>query len=277
MVMPELPVAARRRKCHNNVTMPVVAANATQHTRRLSRRLGVQINRALESCDATAVHQVRVAIRRFTQAVAAWKPCFAAKDLRKTRRRLKKILSAAGEVRNCDVAHKFLLRWNIAHRDRLQSKLEARRAEAARVLIARLKRWTNPNLAAQDSSLEMAEHALHRLSRDFLEHGNEAASPKASPRAMHRFRIVAKKYRYTLELLHPSSPLVGSIKRVSALLGDINDCVAAAEIVPALASRLKKRQRKKIEAFRRCWAVEFAAPGRKPAASAQSSRRRSAA
>jgi CHAD domain-containing protein len=257
--------------------MLVVAASATQHTRRLSRRLGVRINRVLESCDAPAVHQVRVAIRRFTQAVAAWKPCFPVKDLRKTRRRLKKIMSAAGEVRNCDVAHKFLLRWNIAHRDRLQSKLEARRQDAARVLIARLKRWTNPNLAAQDSSPEMAQHALDRLSLEFFERGNEAASPKASPRAMHRFRIVAKKYRYTLELLHPSSPLVESIKRVSTLLGDINDCVAAAEIVPPLAARLKKRQRKKIEAFRRCWAVEFAAPRRKPAASSQSSRRRSAA
>jgi CHAD domain-containing protein len=257
--------------------MPVVAANATQHTRRLSRRLGVQINRALESCDPSAVHQVRVAIRRFTQAVAAWKPCFPAKDLRKTRRRLKKILSAAGEVRNCDVAHKFLLRWNIAHRARLQSKLEARRQEAARVLLARLKRWTNPNLVAQAATPEMAQDALDRLAQDFLEHGNDAASPDASPRAMHRFRIVAKKYRYTLELLQPSSPLVESIKRISTLLGDINDCVAAAGIVPPLAARLKKRQRRKIEAFRRCWAVEFAAPRTKPAASAQRSRRRSAA
>ena len=257
--------------------MPVVAANANEHTRRLARRLGVQINRALESCDARAVHQVRVAIRRFTQAVATWKPCFPAKDLRKTRRPLKKIMSAAGEVRNCDVAHKFLLRWNIAHRDRLQSKLEARRQEAARVLIARLQRWTNPNLAAQDSSPEMAQHALDRLAQDFLERGNEAASAKASPRAMHHFRIVAKKYRYTLELLHPSSPLVERIKRVSTLLGDINDCVAAAEIVPPLASRLKKRQRKKTEAFRQYWAAEFAAPRRKPVSSAPTSRRRSAA
>ena len=252
--------------------MPVEPVTATQQTRRLLRRLDVQINRALESCDARAVHQVRVAIRRFTQAVAAWKSCFQAKDLRKTRRRLKKIMSAAGEVRNCDVAHKFLLRWDIAHRDRLQSKLEARRQQAAHLLLARLQRWTNPNLAAQDSSPEMARHAFDRLSRDFLERGNEAAAPKASTHAMHRFRIVAKKYRYTLELLRPSSPLVERIKRVSTLLGDINDCVAAAEIVPPLASRLKKRQRKKIEAFRIYWAAEFAAPSKKPVASAQSAR-----
>jgi len=262
--------------------MPVEAAQETEqfaarHTSRLRRRLALQINRALQSCDAQAVHQIRIAIRRFTQAVAVWKPCFPAKDLRKTRRRLKKIMSAAGEVRNCDVAHKFLLRWRIAHRDRLQSKLEARRQDAVRDLIAQLKRWTNPNLAAQDCLPEVAQQALGRLSKDFLDRGNEASSPEGSAQAMHRFRMVAKKYRYTLELFEPSSPLVESIKRVSALLGDINDCVTAAQIVPALASRLKKRRRKKVEAFRQCWAAECAAPRKKPVAGAEHSRRRSAA
>ena len=94
---------------------------------------------------------------------------------------------------------------------------------------------------------------------------------------MHRFRIVAKKYRYTLELLEPPSPLVERIKRVSALLGDINDCETAAEIVPALGSRLRKRQRKKIEAFRKYWTAEFVAVRKMPAASAPASRRRSVA
>jgi CHAD domain-containing protein len=263
-----------------------VAATETQqfaarHTRRLSRSLALQVNRALELCDARAVHRLRVAIRRFTQAVAACKPCFSDKDLRKRRRRLKKIKSAAGEVRNYDVAQKYLLRWRIPHAARLQEKVETRRQDAARVLVAELKRWTNRSLAVQDSPAtplrELEQHALDRLAKDFLERGNEASSAKASPHAMHDFRIVAKKYRYTLELFQPSSPLAASIKRVSALLGDINDCVTAAEIVPALASRLKKRQRKKIEAFRQYWTAEFAKPRKKPVASAPANRRRSAA
>ena len=123
----------------------------------------------------------------------------------------------------------------------------------------------------------MAQHALDRLDKDFLERGNEAASPKASPHDMHRFRIVAKRYRYTLELFQSSNPLVESIKRVSALLGDINDCVTAAQIVPPLAARLKKRQRKKTEEFREYWAAEFQKPRKKPVAVAQAARRRSAA
>ena len=253
----------------------------TRQTRRLSRQLALQINRALQSCDARAVHQVRVAIRRFSQGVAVCKPCFPAKDLRKCRRRLKKIMSAAGEVRNCDVADKFLDRWRMPHPDRLRSKLTSRREDSARVLVAELKRWTDRKLTAQDSSVtnlqEMAQHALDRIAQDFLERGNEAASPKASPHHMHRFRIVAKKFRYTLELFQPLNPLVERIKRVSALLGDINDCVTAAAIVPPLAAHLKKRQRKKTEEFRLYWASEFARQRKKPVASAQSSRRKSAA
>ena len=266
--------------------MPVAAATETQQfvtrqTRRLSRQLAMQINRALQSCDARAVHQVRVAIRRFSQGVAVYKPCFPAKDLRKCRRRLKKIMSAAGDVRDCDVADKFLDRWTMPHADRLRSKLTSRREDAARVLVHELKRWTYRDLAAQDSPVislkEMAEHALDRIAQDFLERGNEAVSPKASPHDMHRFRIVAKKFRYTLELFQPSNPLVERIKRVSALLGDINDCVTAAAIVPPLATHLKKRQRKKIEVFRQYWASEFAKARKKPVSSAQTSRRESAA
>jgi CHAD domain-containing protein len=254
---------------------------ATRQTRRLSRQLALQINRALKSCDARAVHQVRVAIRRFGQGVAVCKPCFPAKELRKCRRRLKKIMSAAGEVRNCDVAHKFLDRWRMPHADRLQSKLASRREDAALVLVDELKRWTDRKLTAEDPSAtnfqDMVQHAVDRIGKDFLERGNDAASPKASPDDMHRFRIVAKKFRYTLELFQPSNALVERIKRVSALLGDINDCVTAAEIVPPLAAHLKKRQRRKTEEFRQYWASEFAKPGKKPVVSALSSRRKSAA
>jgi CHAD domain-containing protein len=266
--------------------MPVAAASETQEfaarqTRRLSRQLAVQINRALKSCDARAVHQVRVAIRRFNQGVAVCKPCFPAKDLRKCRRRLKKIMSAAGEVRNCDVADKLLDRWSLPHADRLRLKLTIRREEAARDLVAELKRWTDRRLTAQDSPgtnlHEMAQHAVNRIAEDFLERGNEAASAKASPHDMHRFRIVAKKFRYTLELFQPLNSLVERTKRVGALLGDINDCVTAAALVPPLASHLKKRQHKKTEEFRQYWASEFAKPTRKPVVSALTSRRKSAA
>jgi CHAD domain-containing protein len=274
-------MAEQGLSCNNGVTMPVAAVtSASRQLRPLRRRLALQINRALRSCDARTVHQVRVAIRRFTQAVAVCKSCFSHKDTRKARHRLKKIMSAAGEVRNCDIAGKYLGRWRIPHRDRLQSKLESRRQDAADVLVSELKHWTDRSLTPQDcaaSIREMSQHALDRLGKDFLERGNEAASPKASPHNMHRFRIVAKKYRYTLELFQPSNPLVESIKRVSALLGDINDCVTAAEIVPRLGARLKKRQRKKTEEFREYWTAEFQMPRKKPVAIAQTSRRRSAA
>lgn len=253
---------------------------AARQARLLLRRLALQIDRTVKSSNADAVHQVRVAIRRFTQAIAACQPPMPEKDMRKSRRRLKKIMAAAGEVRNCDVALKYLARWREPSAVGIQSKIESRRKESSLVLVAELKGWTDRQLSSkwraalaahprETSAREVARHALGRLAKDFLARGNEAASLKASPHDMHRFRIVSKKFRYTLELFQPLygssvDRTVASIKRVGTLLGDINDCVTVAEIVAPyhggnrLATRLKRRQRKKTEDFRQFWKGEFA-------------------
>lgn len=272
--------------------VPVAATEtqkfATRHTRRLSRNLALQVNRAIKTCDAGAVHQTRVAIRRLSQALAVCKTCFHAKEMRKTRRRLKKMMSAAGVVRNCDIAERFLIRWRPAGQDELRSKLVRRRQEAARALVAQIAHWkerkgSSPFVTRPDSSAgslpDLEQRALERISKDFFQRGNDAASSKASAHDLHRFRIAAKKFRYTLELFQPLSPLLENLKRLSTLLGDINDCVTAAQLVPPLAARLAKRQRKKTEAFRQYWAAEFADAKlrRKPVATALTSRRRSAA
>jgi CHAD domain-containing protein len=50
---------------------------------------------------------------------------------------------------------------------------------------------------------EVARQTLGRMARTFLEQGNEAASPNASSEDLHQFRIVVKKFRYTLDLFEP--------------------------------------------------------------------------
>src|SRR5678815_1939319 len=74
-----------------------------QAYRRLGR-LAFQINQTVRSRDAEAVHDLRVAIRRFSQVLRVFKPCFRGKEVRKIRRELKQIMVLAGEVRNCDIA-----------------------------------------------------------------------------------------------------------------------------------------------------------------------------
>ena len=308
--MPEVKRLFSVGSCNNSVIMaqprtPESAGGkarpfAVEQARGQLRHLSSQISRAIKSSNPAAVHDLRVAIRRFTQAIAVT-------DMRKNRRRLKKIMTLAGEVRNCDVALKFIARFKVPHAAVLQSKLEGRRKESEGALVAELIKWRDRRLSlkwrtALDSTPssdkdvdELARRVLGRIAKDFQKRGNEASSPEATPKYLHHFRIAAKKFRYALELFQPLygsslDPLIASIKSASTLLGDINDCVTVAGIIAGykggnrLADRLKKRQHKKTEEFRKYWKEEFTRSSidplsKKPVASSRivSDRRKSAA
>jgi triphosphatase len=254
---------------------------AVEQAHRQLKHLGLQINRVIKSSNADAVHDIRVAIRRFSQALALCHAYFPG-GMPKHQRRLKKIMRGAGDVRNCDVALKLVSKFRVPHAVHLRSKLESRRKESAGLLVAELKKWTDRRISlkwnvALDSTPaadkkeaihELARRTLGRGAKDFLKQGNEASRPGASPKGMHRFRIASKKFRYALELFQPVyesrlKPVVASLKRVSTLLGDINDSVTVAEMVAdykggnRLADRLKKRQVKKTEEFRKYWKEEY--------------------
>jgi CHAD domain-containing protein len=271
---------------HDRDGAPAEASQfVVEQAHRQLRQLTSQLNRATKSCSADAVHQVRVAIRRFTQSIVVGKPCFHLIDVRKNRQRMKKIMAAAGEVRNCDVALKFIAKSRAPEAVHLQSKLESRRKESARLLITNLKTWTDRRMslkwraalneasaanddAPREAAHDLARRALSRIAKDFLKQGNEASSTNASPHGMHRFRIAAKKFRYALELFQPLygssvERRVASIKGASALLGDVNDCVTVAGILKEykrgnrLAHQLKKRQSRRTEEFRKYWKEAF--------------------
>ena len=82
-----------------------------QAERRLGR-LAFQINRTAKSRDTEAVHDLRVAVRRFSQVLRLFKPYFRGKEVRKIRRELKQMMGLAGEVRNCDIALKLMAKAN---------------------------------------------------------------------------------------------------------------------------------------------------------------------
>jgi len=289
------------------------------------RRLALQITRATRSSTADAVHDVRVAIRRFTQSISVCQTYFRGSDKWKNRRRLKKIMTAAGEVRNCDVGLKFIVKFREPHSVQLRPKLQSLRKESEGVLLTELRKWTDRKMSVKwhadldsapspskgnlgaETADELARRLLGRTAKDFLKRGNQASSPQASPKGLHHFRIAAKKFRYALELFEPLygsslDPIVASIKDTSTLLGEINDSVTVAAMVAdykgggRLAARLKKRQHKKTNEFRKYWDQTFGdgyqlrsaidrltlvepQVERKPAASSQSAsgRRKSAA
>ena len=260
-----------------------------QADRRLGR-LAFQINRTLKSRDAEAVHDLRVALRRFSQVLRVFKPCFRGKEVRKIRRELKQIMDLAGDVRNCDIALKLMAKSQRRDTTGVPPKLGNLRREGERALIAFLRRWvdrksslkwrgvvasaatTNGVALAKTGIARTAQRMLPRMAQQFFERGNESAKTKASPRELHQFRITSKKFRYTLELFPsvygpPLNSSLEKIRRSQRLLGDINDCetvrgmLSQYKAADTFMSWLKKRQRRKMEQFQRYWTEAFAADG----------------
>src|SRR5215831_13431824 len=103
---------------------------------RLLGRLAFQIKRTLHSHDPEAVHDLRVAIRRLTQALAISKSFLPPRAVKKIRRRTKAIMTLAGAVRDCDIALKLVTRSQAQDAAALEAKLRTRRADAHKVLVA---------------------------------------------------------------------------------------------------------------------------------------------
>jgi CHAD domain-containing protein len=288
-------------------TYPFAVAQAT----RLLERLAFQINGAVHSPHAGAIHDLRVAIRRFSQVLSACKACFPSRSVRKMRRRLKLIMRLAGEVRDTDVALQLTAASGASS---LEAKLRARRKTAAKSLLASLKHWTArksvskwrsalesgipPRELGQSKAEAFAHRELPRLAARFFREGARAAAPQASAGERHRFRLAAKKFRYTLELFAEfyspaAAHWTAQVKELQALLGAINDCRSVRALVEALGgdpkieASLKKRQHRKSLEFRRAWTARFGAadaakqwmqslshPPRKPVARSSTSQAR---
>ena len=270
------------------------AKTASQATRRFAReqadrllgRLAFQIGRAAKSHSPDAVHDLRVSIRRFGQALRVFKPCFRGKELRKVRRELKRVMAVAGEVRNHDIALKLLAKSKRTEQTGLLGKIQSRRREVERSLVTLLKSWLDRKSslkwraalerAAADPREDFgkapigqtARRMLPGMAQDFFERGDQAVGAKASPRELHEFRIASKKFRYTLELF---TPLCGSaletklepMRGVQTLLGDLNDLetlrnmLGQYEGTESKTAWLKKKQRKVLIEFREHWSKAF--------------------
>ena len=269
---------------------------AAQSATKLLERLAYQIHRTQQSRDAETVHDLRVGIRRFGQSLALFKHVFAAKQVKKIRRKLKKLMDLTNEVRDCDVAIELLADSKLPGAPLLVEQVRKRRKEAMRLLLPALRRWRaqktsskwraefTPNGGSHTPLEETAGSRLPKLAKRFLKDAAHAASADD----LHHVRIEGKKLRYSLELLEPVyGPAVNDwierVKNVQTQLGKANDCRAVRLLVADLGGDaevedwLKKRQRKKTREFRKAWetaaeplraAVELlkAPPARKPVA-----------
>ena len=251
---------------------------AVAQSEQLLGNLAYQIGSAIRRRDAGSIHDLRVSIRRFTQALKLFRDYFGTKETKRMRRRLKGSMSVAGELRDVDIALKLLSNRSASDPDSVRERLQQRRKETERRLVSELKRWrahgwsakwrnglraaraTNPSGTVDELCAEKIAPMVKKL----LKRGSEAARKNASSGELHEFRITAKGFRYTLEIFSSvygarAGGALSQITAVQDLLGAVNDCRIVRAMVSELGgdvkfeAALKRRQLSKTQEFRKAW------------------------
>ncbi len=130
---------------------------------------------------------------------------------------------------------------------------------------------------AKDAA-ESAREVLPELAAGLFRAGRQAVSGATNLEALHQLRLLAKRFRYTVEVFQPlyGPGIQGRLKKLRALqqcLGDINDCATTRNLVASLDGKKKlprtqpvmkwldRREQELVDAFLAHWKAEFDAPG----------------
>jgi CHAD domain-containing protein len=284
----------KARRCYNLVTLSrqeqpqsfEKLSPPAEQIRRLVERLAFQANRVGKSAGAAPVHDLRVAVRRLGSAIATYRVHLPRKPFKRIRKQLKTVLSAAGAVRDYDIAGEILTRTRqpgaialkrCAHELRRENEKSLLRILKNLSLRTRTSKWCdNLSLNASPADFQVdtlegiATGSLPRLSRRFFDAGERAAR-SGSLAELHNLRIRAKQFRYTLELFLPiygglSQDWVREVRSVQSILGAINDYRTVLSLATEvgcgnkLRAALKRSQCRKIRTFREVWTERFSGP-----------------
>ena len=233
----------------------------------LSSRLAAvlyHLPRASGRSDASIehVHQLRVSTRRVIAALQLYKDVLPGKLARRMQRRMKGIRQVAGVARDLDVLALRYRDANSRKHMRLVRRLKPLRRKARRS-IADLNRalMDNDHLAKRVKKLlssircqtqqdlnAFAKMQLAHRSRCFFKHAKRDLDRVDQ---LHRFRIQAKRFRYTIELLGDVLPadvrteIYPVVCKVQDVLGELNDHLIARERMKRFASKESKPNRAK--------------------------------
>jgi CHAD domain-containing protein len=120
---------------------PTLREYAVLQTAVLLRRLAFQVNRAAKNGEADAIHDLRVAIRRFSRALRAFAQFFPGGSGKKVRRQLAHVMDVAARVRDRDIALELLAESGIPPRSAIVTRLGTERRHASHELRLELRHW----------------------------------------------------------------------------------------------------------------------------------------
>jgi CHAD domain-containing protein len=261
----------------------LVYADGQVHER--FKKLASQLRRAAKHPhDPDAVHDMRVATRRFMQGLKVFGQFFDRQSTKKMRRRLRRLMQLSGEARNCDITLELL---ELAGFDdgKSAAQLRRQRKRAEEILAELLGRWHRRKLDVQwlrhlrvvtgvsgdwDCSSPVegnARRALPSLATEFFAAGTIAARKSEDYEKLHQFRLLAKRFRYTLELFQPvfgpeMNRGVKALRELQDKLGAMNDCVTALALIadnPGAVSAIETLLAERETACRTHWRQHFTA------------------
>lgn len=92
--------------------------------------------------DVDSVHDLRTSIRRLSECLRGFEELFPGGEAGRLRRRLRKLMQLAAEVRNRDIAGELFLKANVPSDDALFQRLKTERHEWQSMLTDKVVAWT---------------------------------------------------------------------------------------------------------------------------------------
>lgn len=120
------------------MTLEKYARDCASH---LVDRLATEIKRAANEHDAEAIHDLRVAIRRLTQALRAFRTLLGKEPVKEVRTDLRQLMDLASEVRSRDIALELFARAGVATDTPVCVAVVKERAVYQRRIAAKVKGW----------------------------------------------------------------------------------------------------------------------------------------
>jgi CHAD domain-containing protein len=125
---------------------PGIRDYALDQMNHLLTRLAFQIHRAAKVPGPEEIHDVRVNIRRFSQGLLLFQDFFPAWEVKKIRRRLKRMMRLTSEIRDRDITLDYLAGLKqTRHRARLVKKRLALQKEYSQMV----QRWNARDFSAR--------------------------------------------------------------------------------------------------------------------------------
>jgi CHAD domain-containing protein len=124
---------------------PGIRAYALDQMNHLLTRLAFQIHRAAKAPGPEEIHDVRVSIRRFSQGLLLFNVLFPQWEVKKIKRRLKRMLRLTSEIRNRDITLEYLAS---AKQTRHRPRLVKQRLALQKEFFQMVQRWNERDFSA---------------------------------------------------------------------------------------------------------------------------------